>query len=238
MGNAIHLKSGFVTSFLRSRNGWWHSLWNEYAMASYEIRYKIIQTRKSFGAIQAYSDPAMMAEQNLKTMLLSYMKKYENVSRRRLVFFLFVLRYLLHTWWINFLFFTLESSLTGCKNYSIFQFSHFLFFLQCRSENLAYFHLLGTAAVSECVSQRAGRWSWSGRHEMYAMRAYRKLRLRSAPNKISIPALWTLMNRQGIYLAAGMWGAPDFVLLLIALQSELDGFPGKVLFGVSSSDFL
>ena len=46
------------------------------------------------------------------------------------------------------------------------------------------------------------------------------------------------MNRQGIYLAAGMWGAPDFVLLLIALQSELDGFPGKVLFGVSSSDFL
>ena len=134
--------------------------------------------------------------------------------------------------------FTLESSLTGCKNYSVFQFSHFLFFLQCRSENLAHFHLLGTAAVSECVSQRAGRWSWSGRHEMYAMRAYRKLRLRSAPNKISIPALWTLMNRQGIYLAAGMWGAPDFVLLLIALQSELDGFPGKVLFGVSSSDFL
>lgn len=166
MGNAIHIKSGFVTSFLRSRNGWWHSLWNEYAMASYEIRYKIIQTRKSFGAIQAYSDPAMMAEQNLKTMLLSYMKKHENVSRRRLVFFLFVLRYLLHTWWINFLFFTLESSLTGCKNYSVFQFSHFLFFLQCRSENLAHFHLLGTAAVSECVSQRAGRWPWSGRHEI------------------------------------------------------------------------
>lgn len=88
-----------------------------------------------------------MATQILKTMLLSYTKKHENVSRIRPVFFLFALRYLLHTWWINFLFFTLESSLSGWKIVLFFRFR--IFYSSCNA-TLKILHIFICSGLILC----------------------------------------------------------------------------------------